>query len=177
MTDRIDPIEAVRQLDLFDGDRLASDWAASSVSTVVLDEITAGDLTSREVGSLDQEAHAGLLVRASVGLGTAAALVAVATVVILAWPSGLPPALAGWTTEPQPVPADVRQRLMDHCQSDPEHLPEQLDPETVAVLSNSGQPDLIDHRGGAAVARWHHVNGDKQVEFECLVGDNDGDGE
>lgn len=179
MSDLHDPIEAVRHLDPIDGEDLASRWSDSALSAAVLEQVTeradapAGPQTS------DPESPSGLFARTSVRLGVAASVVAAATAAILLWPSSLPPALAGWTTQPQPVSDEVRRELVDHCQTDPDQLQDEPGrPEVVTeVIVDLGKPDLIDQRGGAAVARWLFLNGDEQIGVECLVGDNDNDGE
>lgn len=175
MHDVNDTIETVRRLDPIDGETLASDWSDSALSRTIMEDVMAGE-TSAPQSDLDIDRPT-LWKRTSLRLGMAATVIATITIAVPIWPSGIPPALAGWTTEPQPVPDEMRQRLIDHCQSDPKHLPDQMKPQSKALLSDPGEPDLIDRRGGFAVARWHRLNGGKEIEFECTVGDNDGDGE
>lgn len=45
-----------------------------------------------------------------------------------------------------------------------------------AFMEDPGEPQLIDHRGGAAVALWRQVAGDQTHVFSCAAYDHDLDG-
>jgi len=94
-------------------------------------------------------------------LASAAALMLVAVVGVLLWPSQSSPVFAGWTATPQPVTADARDAIERMCDSS---------------IARDTPADVIDQRGGAAVARWWHTEGASQTEVGCWLLDTDGDG-
>lgn len=94
-------------------------------------------------------------------VASAAALMLVAVVGVLVWPSQSSPVFAGWTATPQPVTADARSAVERMCESE---------------TARDTPADVIDQRGGAAVARWWHTEDASQAEFGCWLFDTDGDG-
>lgn len=94
-------------------------------------------------------------------VASAAALMLVVVVGVLVWPSQSSPAFAGWTATPQPVTAAARDAIERMCGSD---------------VARDTPADVIDQRGGAAVARWWHTEGTSQTEVGCWLFDTNGSG-
>lgn len=113
--------------------------------------------------------------RMTLRAATITGAVAAVSATMVMWPSATPPALAGWTTEPQPVSDEVNTRMSDSCAWQG-HTPEDWPARLTELVESPGEPDLIDKRGGAAVSIWRHVEGSEAFEFVCRQFDTDGDG-
>ncbi len=151
--------DLVRQAVGVDAREVARAWSSQPAQRDLLQEIFSLPATTTVDAppGPDPRTHRGRLT----ALASAAALILVVVVGVLAWPSQTSPVFAGWTTSPQPVTAEARDVVERMCGDD---------------VARGTPADVIDQRGGAAVARWWHAEGASQTELGCWLFDTDGDG-
>jgi len=93
-------------------------------------------------------------------LVAAGVLVLASGTTLLLWPSQSSPAFAGWTPAPQPVTEAALDGIQQMCGSE----------------FAEGPPQVLDQRGGSAVARWWIDVDGAQQQYGCWAFDTDGDG-
>ena len=152
----------VRQAVGVHDEEVASAYADARVTNVLLEEITAMAIDSPVEATHKPAVRTH---RRRVTAFAAVATVALVAGVGILWPSQTAPAFAGWTTTPQPVTEEARTFMRQMCEGPSD------------AVDGRVNPDVVDQRGGTAVARWWQTEDASQVRVTCWIFDTDGDGD